>query len=295
MANPLTTEELAGIVADVLPAIQSETSVLTRAGATSISYGTDIVSQATLGGPAAVEEGNRKPMSNVSVKPYKVVKHVLSYIFTQSEQFTDTEEGRKITASVLQQAIANLVKGFDIVVLSGTDPHTGNPFEPAELVNLKDNASQHFTTGTVATDSDIRDILASTSRVKSVILSDSGLNVVQFAESASGLRKYPDASIESSFDFWGVRAHHSETLGIDGWSDIATFDNNTIAVAGDFSKVLRSYGEPRVKQAHERIGGRDLIDNNEVGYRIEVPVSYIIKDPSSFTVLKTEEEVVPEG
>lgn len=296
MANPLTTADLESVIAEVLPSIQAETSVLTRAGASSVSYNTNVVRSVTLGGPAAVSEGALKPLSDSVVDSSETVRHVLSYILLQSEQFTDSVEGRAIAAESLKQAVQNLVKGLDIMVLSGTDPQTGNAFVPAAGVNLKDNASEHLTAGVAPTDAEIKATLAATAKAKALVLSDAGLSAVQFAESASGFRKYPDASINGTFDFWGVKAHHSEALGIDGWSATEVFENGSVAVAGDFSKIGRSYGVPSVKFYDQALGGIILGDHNLVGYRVEVPVAYYVKDPSSFTILKVEEEEeVPEG
>lgn len=287
MANPLTTAELEATIVEVLPVVQKETSVLTRAGASNVSYNTDIVQKLSLGGPAAVEEGNLKPKSDVSIANFTVVKHVLSYILLQTEQFQDTPEGRELTANALQDAVGNMVKGFDILVLNGTNPQTGTAFTPAAAVNLKDNASEHLAAGTAATAEEIKDIIAATSKAKAVVLSDKGLNAIQFSETASGLRAYPEASRNSSFDFWGVGAHHSDALGLNGWSDVAEFTNKNVAVTGDFSKIGRSYGTPRVKLFTEALGGVILGDYNQIGYRIEVPVAYYVQNPESFSILKT--------
>lgn len=282
----MSSADLESVIVEVLPTLQAETSVLTRAGASNVSYNTDIVRRVSLGGPAAVEEGAKKPLSDSSIASYNVVRHHLTYILLQQEAFQDTPEGRELTANALSEAVENIVKGFDILVLNGTSPQTGTAFAPAASSNLKDNATQHVIDGASA--SDVKDILAITKKSKNVILSDAGLNVVQFAETSGGLRMYPEATSDSSFEFWGSKAHHSEALGVDGWSDTTIFENTNVAVAGDFSRIGRSYGQPSIRLYTEALGGVMLGDYNQVGYRIEVPVAYYVEDPSAFTVLKDE-------
>lgn len=288
----LTTEDLAGIVVEVLPDSVASESVLSRAGATNISYNTDVVRRVTFGGASAVNEGEVKPSSGMGIKSIDVVKTKLVYKWTETDEFQNTDEGAQIAAQALRLAIGGLIKSADIAVLNGTDPGTGDAIANAAAVNLKDNA-------TAATAEDAAGLvagLASASSLEAVLLSDAGFNQVAFAASTSGLRLYPEASKTEVFPFWSANALYAPAAGLNGWNINEKIKNDVLAYAGDFSHVGRSFGAPDVRVYNQAIfDGVNLAETNRVGYIVEVPLAFYIEDPASFVAVKSATEDDPEA
>ena len=281
----LTTSTLQSVVAEILPTVLDTTSILSIAGATDVNYGTDKLTSYTMGGPSAIKEGNNKPASDVQSATYTPVKFVLAQIFKVSEQLLATDDGEKIVQELLGQAVSSLVKGFDSLVLTGRSPSTGN--YAAGLGNgLTEVATQNLTETSTPTAQEIKNTLAATPSANALILSNSGISAVQYSETSTGMRQYPNAAQNSTFDFWGHKAYHSSVVGIDSWTGNNVSTNKTVAYAGDFSNIMRSYGTPTVKFFDQYLG-EDLGSKNLVAWRIEVPVSYAIKNETSFTVLKS--------
>ena len=282
----LSTELLKSHVVQTLPDSVQYNSVLTDAGANNISYGVNSIRSVSMGAGSVVDEGGVKPVSNVALDDTDVVHSKIVIPFIVTEEFDESEEGSEVVLDLIAQASKTLVKSIDIAILNGTNPSTGVAVAKFSDFNLKDNATDQGISSTL--DDALYEVLTASPMTERILLSRDGFGQIANLRTG-GFRNYPDAKTNGEwFGFGTANARLAQVLGLDGFTEDSQFENTTLALAGDFSRIGRSYGKTVVRVAREgTIGGENLLETNKVAYIFEQFFSFYVKGPDAFTIVKT--------
>ena len=290
MVDRLTTAQIADRITALLPTAATEFSAISKAGATNISFNTDIVKTVSLGGPGLYREGEIKQLSDQGVKNTEVYKAKLVHILLMSNEFDNNPAGEEIKSEQLAQVAASLVKAADVAILNGTDPRTGTARTDLATINLKDNAVETIVAAEDSVPAALVDLLKGTKKNSGLILSGNGFAEVAYAVNTSGAALYPAASKNEVFPFiGGVDTVYSSALGIDGWTSETEVENDNLAVTGPWETVARAFSPVTVTASTEAtVGGVNLFAENMTAYRVEQFISFAVTNPAAFSVLKTE-------
>lgn len=282
----LTTADLKETYLATLPTINRETSCLSRAGASNVSYETTGVRSMSLGGAAVVGEGEEKPLSNLAISEEDLLTLKLVHMMVVTDEFEDTKEGRALAAEYINEAARSISVSSDIAILNGTNPATGLAVAAYSASNLKDNATAVTVDGTtVVTNEDaLIGALSAAADPEFGLLSKAGFSAVAYASTTNG-SKYPNASRNETFSFWTTDVARCEAVGLDGWDEASQTTNNVLGYFGNFSRIVRAFTDVqvRVKDAGT-VGTHNLTTENKTLYIVEQTMKFYVEDPSNFAV-----------
>lgn len=292
MAEPMTTQDLQGVVVEILPSVVDSESIFSKVGASSVDYNTDIVRRIRTSGANVVAEGGQKSETPRKIDDVDVVRLKVVYEWTETEEFQATEEGNKLAFDALQKNVAELVKSADIYLLTGKNPADGTTSTAATGKNIYDLATKHDIPTTSTPEDQEEGIIKGfelTPNADAAILSRKGLNVLQFSRGTNG-PNYPGVTKDGVFDIYGVPCLFDDRVGIDGWTTTGNISNETLTYVGDFKNIARAYNDVSLRMSKEAtIAGVNLFEHNMVGYVLEMWFSYYIENGETFTVVQLED------
>lgn len=285
----LTTADLTEKLVAFLPSAFDTKSALSAAGATNVSFTTNIVKNISTGGASVVTEGAVKPVTQIKQTNAPLVAAKLVHLWTTTDEFEDTPEGQESVARFIQETTASLVKSFDILVLNGTNPHTGE----AVVGPLADNAVKskakvvEFDAATEDINEALYGALADVARPDYLLLSDAGYSEVGF--SADNIGNKMNVTRDAEFTYGpGIPTHRFQAVGIDGYTPDADIKNANLAIAGPFSKIVRTIDTVTVRKSTEAtVGDVSMFEQNMSAYLVEVGVKYYnLSAEDDFVVLE---------
>jgi hypothetical protein len=281
----LSTDDLSEVVIETLPGILEQNSALVAAGVRNISYNTDKISKINVPFPSIVAEGGVKPVENPEweledVKPIKLVQAMVV-----TEEFEDSEEGRRKAAEAIGAYLGSFAKGMDIAILNGTDPRSGNALGAYSTTNLKNNATPFNSADPTLFDRVLNSAIYGVDNADFVLLSDAGLSQYgQLISEPNGMPKYQNISRRAAFSLpQGYTAQAFTSVGLDSKEK----KNTNLAYLGDFNRIGVSFQAPTVRIGREgTINGENLLAENKVAYIVEQLGRFYVDGPEKFAVVK---------
>lgn len=271
-----TTNDLATKLVEFLPSAFAERSALSAAGAYNVSFNTNIVQSVNAGGASVVLEGAVKPETNIGLTSAPLAQGKLVHLFTTTDEFNDTVEGQEALSRFIQETTASLIKSFDILVINGTDPATGDALTGALNTNSIDfkSAKKDYD----ATADDINDVLyealGTVDKPDYLLLSNKGYSAVGFSKDNVG--NPWGLSRDAEFTYGpGVPAHRFQAVGLNGYTPSEEFGSGKLAVAGPFNKIVRAVNQISVRESKDAtIGDVSMFTNNMTAYIVELGIKY---------------------
>jgi len=286
----ITTADLIETYNELLPAAWRDTSVLAKAGTSSVSWNTTDLTRVSIGSPSNVDEGEEKPIKDPELDRFKVKEVKLAGILPISNEAEKTPEGKKIIDRAVAEFIAGFPMAIDISVLAGTDPATGLQVSRYNDVNLKQNAVAFNSTSAATVDATLKAArYAVKARGSKIVLSDEGRAQISALDSTqTGYQKYPQLDGPEP-SFRGMPVLSGLAVGLDGFTGYEDdlIENNVLAYLGDFSKIALAFEPVEVLVSqHATAGGFNAFTKNYTLHRIEQRVRFYIDNPGAFGVVK---------
>lgn len=236
-----------------------------------------------------VEEGAKKGSYDIDLTPRegKRFKVVTTTRVSDERVWADEDNKLEIVSSILADQAAAISRAIDYVVYHAVNPKSG-----AVMDGYKSLTSE--ARSLTATSDPVSDIDALVDLLEDYDINGMALSKKYASElrkirvPATGLRLFPEIPLNldaGSID--GVTAATSGTVS----GRKCTVDPKVKAIMGDFSLInwgmVRDMWSEVIEYGDPDNTGQDLKGANQIAYRTEAVLSYVVFDPNGFAVLKS--------
>lgn len=236
-----------------------------------------------------VEEGAKKGSYDIDLTPRegKRFKVVTTTRVSDELVWADEDNKLEIVSSILADQAAAISRAVDYVVYHAVNPKSGTVMEGYKALTSE-------ALSLTATSDPVSDIDALVDLLEDYDINGMALSKKYASElrkirvPATGLRLFPEIplSLEAgSID--GVNAATSGTVN----GRKCLVDPKVKAIMGDFSLInwgmVRDMWSEVIEYGDPDNTGQDLKGANQIAYRTEAVLSYVVFDPKGFAVLKS--------